>query len=140
MAADANDNHAGDNVEDVVVTANRIEQQASRVGDSITVISAKEQRRSQKTAVSDLLAMTPGVTVTRNGGIGGTTSLRIRGAETDQTVVLIDGVKFNDPSQRQRRLQLRQSHRQRVFANRSAARSAIHAVGQPGDRRRRATS
>jgi vitamin B12 transporter len=88
----------GDNVEDIVVTANRIEQHASRVGDSVTVISAQEQRRSQKTAVSDLLAMTPGVTVTRNGGIGGTTSLRIRGAETDQTVVLLDGVKLNDPS------------------------------------------
>src|SRR5690606_23391991 len=49
--------------------------------------------------VSDLLAMTPGVTVTRNGPLGGSTSLRIRGAETDQTVVLIDGVKLNDPAQ-----------------------------------------
>ncbi|MDY6946063.1 MAG: TonB-dependent receptor [Pseudomonadota bacterium] len=88
----------GDDVEDIVVTANRIAQQASRVGDSVTVISAQEQRRSQKTAVSDLLAMTPGVSVTRNGGVGGTTSLRIRGAETDQTVVLLDGVKLNDPS------------------------------------------
>jgi vitamin B12 transporter len=95
VAADSD----GDNVEDIVVTANRIQQQASRVGDSVTVISAKEQRRSQKTAVSDLLAMTPGVTMSRNGGLGGTTSLRIRGAETDQTVVLIDGVKLNDPSQ-----------------------------------------
>ena len=88
-----------DTVEDVIVTANRIEQQASHVGDAVTLISAKEQRRSQKTVVSDLLATTPGVTVTRNGGIGGSTSLRIRGAETDQTVVLIDGVKLNDPSQ-----------------------------------------
>ena len=88
-----------DTVEDVVVTANRIEQQVSRVGDAVTLISAKEQRRSQKTAVSDLLAMTPGVTVSRNGGLGGSTTLRIRGAETDQTVVLIDGVKLNDPSQ-----------------------------------------
>lgn len=88
-----------DAVDSVVVTANRIEQPVSRVGDSITVISAQEVRRSQKTAVSDLLAMTPGVVVARNGGLGGTTSVRIRGAETDQTVVLIDGVKLNDPSQ-----------------------------------------
>lgn len=95
LAADADD----DGVEDVVVTANRMAQEASRIGDSVTVISAKEQRRSQKTAVSDLLALTPGVTVSRNGGLGGSTSLRIRGAETDQTVVLIDGVKLNDPSQ-----------------------------------------
>lgn len=88
----------GDHVEDVIVTANRIQQQLSQVGDSVTVITAQEQRRSQKTAVSDLLAMTPGVTMSRNGGLGGTTSLRIRGAETDQTLVLIDGVKLNDPS------------------------------------------
>lgn len=94
MAADGDDS-----VADVVVTANRIQQQTSRVGDSVAVISAQEQRRSQKTAVSDLLAMTPGVAVSRNGGLGGSTSLRIRGAETDQTVVLIDGVKLNDPSQ-----------------------------------------
>ncbi|WP_198683150.1 TonB-dependent receptor plug domain-containing protein [Peristeroidobacter agariperforans] len=87
-----------DGVEDVIVTANRIAQETSRVGDSVTVITAKEQRRSQKTAVSDLIAMTPGVAVARNGGLGGTTTLRIRGAESHQTMVLIDGVKLNDPS------------------------------------------
>jgi vitamin B12 transporter len=92
LAADA------DAVEDVVVTANRIQQQTSQVGDSITVISAQEQRRSQKTTVADLLALTPGVTVARNGGVGGTTSVFVRGAERDQTVVLLDGVKLNDPS------------------------------------------
>lgn len=94
MAADVDD----DGVEDVVVTANRIAQEASRVGDSVTVISAKEQRRSQKAVVSDLIAATPGVTMYRNGGLGGTTAISIRGAETHQTVVLIDGVKMNDPS------------------------------------------
>src|SRR3546814_15151062 len=36
--------------------------------------------------------------LSRNGGYGAATSLRIRGAETDQTVVVIDGVKLNDPS------------------------------------------
>ncbi|MBL8270440.1 TonB-dependent receptor plug domain-containing protein [Steroidobacter sp.] len=94
MAADADDG-----VEDVVVSANRIAQETSRVGDSVTVISAKDQRRSQKTVVSDLLAATPGVTMTRNGGLGGTTQLSIRGAETHHTLVLLDGVKLNDPSQ-----------------------------------------
>jgi vitamin B12 transporter len=98
-ASAGNAGNTGKPVENIVVTANRIELDASRVGDAVTLISAEEQRRSQKTAVSDLLAMTPGVTVNRNGSLGGNTSLRIRGAETDQTVVLIDGVKLNDPSQ-----------------------------------------
>jgi len=48
--------------------------------------------------VADLLATTPGVTVTRNGSIGGFTGVRIRGAEAEQTLVLIDGVRINDPS------------------------------------------
>ncbi|MBW3559713.1 MAG: TonB-dependent receptor, partial [Proteobacteria bacterium] len=47
---------------------------------------------------ADLLVQTPGVSFSRNGGIGSNTSLRIRGAEADQTVVVIDGVKLNDPS------------------------------------------
>jgi len=38
------------------------------------------------------------VSITRNGGIGGTTSVFIRGAESDQTVALIDGIKLNDPA------------------------------------------
>lgn len=82
----------------IVVTANRIEQPQSTVGDSISVIMPDEVRLSQRTMVADLLATTPGVVVSRNGGFGTVTSVRIRGAETDQTVVLIDGVKLNDPS------------------------------------------
>lgn len=87
-----------DELERVLVSANRIEQPLSRVGDSVTLIDAEQVRASQKLTISDLLATTPGITVSRNGGLGGTTQLRIRGAESDQTVVLIDGVKLNDPS------------------------------------------
>jgi vitamin B12 transporter len=89
---------APDQLERIVVSANRDEQLLSRVGSSVTLIDAAEVRASQKPTVSDLLAATPGVTVSRNGGLGGSTQLRIRGAESDQTVVLIDGVKLNDPS------------------------------------------
>src|SRR5215207_10858755 len=87
-----------DELERVIVSANRIEQPLSRIGDSVTLIDAEQVRASQKLTVSDLLAATPGITVSRNGGLGGSTQLRIRGAESDQTVVLIDGVKLNDPS------------------------------------------
>lgn len=92
------DASGSDELERVMVTANRIEQPLSRIGTSVTLIEPEEVRASQKLTVSDLLATTPGVTVSRNGGLGGSTQLRIRGAESDQTVVLIDGVKLNDPS------------------------------------------
>ncbi len=89
---------AANAVEEVAVVANRSPELLSKVGQSVTVLTLPELRADQETVVSDILARTPGITFSRNGGVGETTSLRIRGAETDQTVVLIDGVKLNDPS------------------------------------------
>lgn len=85
-------------VGELVVTANRSPQEIERIGQSITVLTAEEIKASQIIDVSTLLAQTAGVSFSRNGGVGGSTSLRIRGAETDQTLVIIDGVKLNDPS------------------------------------------
>ena len=89
---------AANAVEQVVVVANRRPEAADKVGQSVTVLTLPEIRADQELVISDILARTPGVSVTRNGGPGQATSLRIRGAETDQTVVLVDGVKLNDPS------------------------------------------
>jgi vitamin B12 transporter len=49
-------------------------------------------------SAADLLATTPGISFSRNGGPGSQTALSIRGAASDQTTVLIDGVQMNDPS------------------------------------------
>jgi vitamin B12 transporter len=85
-------------VGELVVTANRSPQESERVGQSITVLDAGAIKASQSVDISTLLAQTPGVSFSRNGGVGGSTSVRIRGAEGDHTVVVIDGVKLNDPS------------------------------------------
>lgn len=83
---------------DIVVTASGVEQEADTTGRAVTVIDRATIEQRQTVAISDLLSTTPSVTVTRNGGIGTVTSVRIRGAESDQTLVLIDGVRVNDPS------------------------------------------
>ncbi|NBW07623.1 MAG: TonB-dependent receptor [Caulobacteraceae bacterium] len=83
---------------DVVITANRSAQPADRVGQSVTVLTSKDIEANQTVAVADLLARTPGVSVTSTGGLGSVTALRIRGAEADQTLFVVDGVKLNDPS------------------------------------------
>lgn len=82
----------------IVVTANRTPRHLSSVGQSISVIDTAELERRQSTTVADVLRTVPGVSIARNGGIGSLTSVFIRGAESDQTVALIDGVKLNDPS------------------------------------------
>jgi len=83
---------------EIVVTANRVDQDARTVGQAITVIDRELIEARQNVSVADLLATTPGVTAVRNGGFGGVTSVFIRGASSDQTLVLIDGVRVNDPS------------------------------------------
>ncbi|WP_448661477.1 TonB-dependent receptor plug domain-containing protein [Sphingomonas sp. CJ20] len=82
----------------IVVTAGRTAEPLSRVGQSITVIDAQEIARRQTDTVADLLRTTPGVSISRNGPIGASTAVLIRGAESDQTAALINGVKLNDPS------------------------------------------
>ncbi len=84
--------------ETVVVTATRTPQPLDRTGSSMSVITANDLKTQQTTVVTDILAETPGLMVNRAGGPGQPTSISLRGAETGQTVVLIDGVRINDPS------------------------------------------
>ena len=84
--------------DDIVVTASGIEQPRDEVGQAITVIDAETIEQRQTVDVVDLLATTPGVRFNRTGSTGSVAGISIRGAETTQTLVLIDGVKVNDPS------------------------------------------
>ena len=83
----------------ILVTATRVPTTPNRIASAVTVLDKPAIDRMQDIGVSELLLRTPGVSLSRNGGYGTATSLRIRGAESDQTVVVIDGVKLNDPSQ-----------------------------------------
>jgi len=83
---------------EIVVTASRAPRPITSVGESVTVIATGEIETRQSNTVADLLRTVPGVTFIRSGGIGTVTSVSIRGAETDQTLALIDGVRVNDPS------------------------------------------
>ncbi len=84
-------------LDEIVVVATRTPVPISHIGNSVTVIDAAAIKESQATAVADLLATTPGVNFARNGGVGELTSVFIRGADSDETVVLIDGVQLTDP-------------------------------------------
>ena len=88
---------AGDD-DNIVVTASGIAQPRDEVGQAITVIDADTIRARQSVDVVDLLATTPGVRFNRTGTTGSVAGISLRGAETTQTLVLIDGVKVNDPS------------------------------------------
>ncbi len=80
----------------LVITANRYPTSIEKVGSSVTVIDEEEIEKRNQNAVLELLKTTPGLEVAQIGGPGRTASIFIRGAESDHTLVLIDGVRSND--------------------------------------------
>ena len=82
----------------LVVTGTRLRDDLSRVPNSTTVIDLETIEARRDASVVDLLRAVPGVQITQYGGRGGLTSLFVRGSEPNFTVVMIDGIKVNDPN------------------------------------------
>ncbi len=82
----------------MVVTATRTETPEDEVGSAITVITAKDIADKNINNVADALRTVPGLDVVRSGSLGQQTSVFLRGANSNHTLVLVDGVEMNDPS------------------------------------------
>jgi len=83
---------------ETVVTANRTPQPLSDLVGDVSIIDRQAIERSGATGVADVLARLPGIEISRSGGVGNTTSLFIRGAETRFTAVYLDGVRIDSQS------------------------------------------
>lgn len=82
----------------VIVEGSRLSQTETEVGSSVTIITAEDIDALGFDFAVDAVAAAPGVTINSNGAFGGSASVRIRGASSEQTLVLIDGVVVNDPT------------------------------------------
>ena len=87
---------AEDETEEIVVIATRTENPLSRIGSSVSIVTALDIARSQTVFVEDILRTVPGISVSRSGNVGAITSVFMRGASSGNTLVLIDGVEVND--------------------------------------------
>lgn len=85
-------------LDDIVVTAYRGATDIEKSGSAITVIPGDKINNASPGSLADVLRQVPGLTVVQSGGPGGTTEVSIRGAEAGHTLVLIDGVRVNDPA------------------------------------------
>lgn len=86
-----------DSLETIVVTGSRTAS-ANNLPVKRTVLERAEIERRNTASVLELLRGIDGVHVSQYGGRGGITSVFLQGAEPNFTVVLIDGVKVNDPN------------------------------------------
>ena len=80
----------------IVVTASGFEQPRSETGQAIDIVDRERLDQLQSATIGDALQTVPGVTVAARGGLGGQTSAFLRGGNSSQTLVLIDGVRIND--------------------------------------------
>jgi vitamin B12 transporter len=82
----------------VVVTATRSAQPLSDLVADVSIIDRATIERSGATGVADVLARLPGIEISRNGGVGGTTSVFSRGGNSQHTAVYLDGVRLDTQS------------------------------------------
>lgn len=82
----------------ITVTPNRREVPIDQVGSTVTVVTAEEIELKQQRTVPDVLRAIPGISVIQNGGPGGSTTVSLRGTNTNHAKVLIDGIDVGDPS------------------------------------------
>lgn len=82
----------------VLVTGSRVAVTPSGLAQSVTVIDQREIQLLHPARLEDILGRLAGVHVDSAGRTGGFTSLYLRGAENSHLLVMIDGVKVNDPT------------------------------------------
>ncbi|MGC3979793.1 MAG: TonB-dependent receptor [Steroidobacteraceae bacterium] len=85
---------ADDALEAVVVTATRTEQPVSEAIGSVTVITRAEIEKRQAQSVLELLQGEAGIDIANNGGLGKLSSVFLRGANSNQTLILVNGVRL----------------------------------------------
>lgn len=88
---------AQDDPLEIVVTASRGPEAIQRLGSAVTVIRRDQLSATNPGSLVDALRAAPGVDISESGGPGGTAAVRLRGANPGQTLVLLDGMRLNDP-------------------------------------------
>ena len=96
-AARADD--SGTSLGEMVVTATRVAQPADQALEPLIVIDRAALEDSLAIDVGDVLRYHAGIDIGRTGGPGQPLSVFIRGANSDQSIVMIDGVRINSGTQ-----------------------------------------
>lgn len=94
----SNNQERTNSLDEIVVVANRVPVPIKQIGSSVSVLNEEEIQAHGNAALSDVIRQLPAVGISRSGGMGSQTSLRIRGEEGFRTLAFFDGIKMSDPS------------------------------------------
>jgi len=84
--------------QEIIVTGSRVAAPADDVAGNVTVLSRDDFEVEKPRQLADILRRVAGLHIDQVGGRGGTGSLYLRGADPNYTLVLVDGVRVNDPT------------------------------------------
>ncbi len=90
-------NYAQTTLDEVLVSASRIQSKKYESGKNITVISQKEIAQLPVNSVDELLQYVGGVNINNRGGFGVQSDIGMRGSTFSQVLVLVDNQRINDP-------------------------------------------
>ena len=82
----------------IVVTATRTPTKTSNVIAQTRVIDSEELQRYQGQTVTDVLKNQPGINITQSGGMGTASNFYMRGFDSKQVLVIIDGIRYGSIS------------------------------------------
>lgn len=82
----------------ITVLANGQPDRLDQTGQAISILTDDDLRAVQGPDIARALQRLPGVSLTRNGGLGSFAGLSVRGSASERVLVLIDGVRVNDVS------------------------------------------
>lgn len=82
----------------VLVSANQLEQSIQEVTAEVYIIDQQTLESKHYTTLIDALREVPGISFTRNGGSGASTNLYLRGSNNNRTLILLDGIRLNNPA------------------------------------------
>ncbi|WP_160154711.1 TonB-dependent siderophore receptor [Microbulbifer sp. ALW1] len=90
-----------DNLEQVTVTASRVEVPKAQTAVSVSVLTAADIEKLGYSTLLDVVKTLPGISVANNGGLGKVSNIYVRGEAGSRTLVLVDGVNVADPTNTQ---------------------------------------
>ena len=84
--------------EELIVTGSYSPVTNEQLSSSVSVLNKEDLLQLSNHSLIDALRQVPSLWVEEQGGPGGITSIALRGAEANHTLVLLDGVQLNDPT------------------------------------------